>query len=81
MIDDEPESDTDTAQTNYFDVVTDLVTTFLIDDDRGDIGQSITASGTVTFSGSSLSIPLTLNLPVSVFMIQLITLRGQPHQL
>jgi len=47
-------TDTDTYDLNY-DVITDLVTTFSINDDRGNIGQSITASGVVTYNGSSLS--------------------------
>ncbi|MFH1327734.1 MAG: hypothetical protein ABIH76_02630 [Candidatus Bathyarchaeota archaeon] len=40
-------------QTNYANIETDLQTTFSIDDDRGSISQSITASGTVTYEGSS----------------------------
>lgn len=51
--DDEPSSDSDTLQTDYADVVTDLVTTFSLDDDRGNLAQSITASGAVTYTGSA----------------------------
>lgn len=39
-------------QTNYANIESDLQTSFSIDDDRGDISQSITASGTVTYEGS-----------------------------
>jgi hypothetical protein len=67
VTDDEPASDTETMQTDYFDVVTDLVTTFSIDDDRGNIGQPITASGTITYSGSSLYPPDTEFTSVSVY--------------
>jgi len=41
-------------QTDYFDIENDLVATFSIDDDRGSLSQSITASGTVTYEGSAL---------------------------
>ena len=34
----------------YCDIVTNLLTTFSIDDDRGDISQSITASGNVRYA-------------------------------
>ncbi|GAH46260.1 unnamed protein product, partial [marine sediment metagenome] len=67
VVDDEPESDTDTAQSNYVDVITDLVTTFSIDDDRGNVSQSITASGNVTYSGSSLYPPDAEFTSVSVY--------------
>lgn len=60
-------SDTDVMQTNYFDVVTDLVTTFTLDDDRGSISQTITASGSITYSGSSLYPPDAEFTSVSVY--------------
>lgn len=48
IFDDEPASDSD--QFLYsIDIFTDLTTTFSINDDRGNIGQSITASGIVTY--------------------------------
>ncbi|MHA2433376.1 MAG: hypothetical protein ACXADO_09140, partial [Candidatus Thorarchaeota archaeon] len=51
VVDDEPESDTDELQTDYFDVVTDLlVSGFAVDDDRGDLSQSLTVSGTVYYA-------------------------------
>lgn len=43
------------AQTDYFDVITNLVNTFNLDDSRGNLSQSVTASGNVTFEGSTLS--------------------------
>lgn len=51
VVDDQPENDTDTMQTNYFDVVTNLVVSnFACDDDRGNLGQTITFTGGVYYA-------------------------------
>lgn len=51
VVDDEPASDTDTMQSNYFDVVTSVVVSgFSCDDDRGNTGQTITFSGTLHYA-------------------------------
>jgi len=51
VVDDEPASDTDVMQTDYVDVVTDLlISGFSCDDDRGDLGQSLTFTGTVYYA-------------------------------
>jgi hypothetical protein len=59
--------DTDTAQSDYVNVVIDLVTTFSLDDDRGNISQSITALGTVTYANSSFYPPDAEFTSVSVY--------------
>lgn len=67
VVDSYGQSDTDVMQSNYFDVITDLTTSFSIDDDRGNPSQSITASGTVTYWGSSLYPPNAEFISVSVY--------------
>jgi len=56
-------SDTDTAQTDYADVVTNLVTAFNLDDARGDISQSVTASGNVYYANNPASTTATTFYP------------------
>jgi hypothetical protein len=56
VVDDEPESNTDTIQTDYADVVTDLVVSgFACDDDRGNVGQPLEFSGTVSYANNPSS--------------------------
>jgi len=56
VVDDEPENDTDTIQTDYADVVTDLVVFgFACDDDRGNVGQSLEFSGAVSYANNPSS--------------------------
>lgn len=57
-------------QIDYFNIESDLETSFSIDDDRGNAGQSITASGTVTYAklgGSSVYPPDAEFTSVSVY--------------
>jgi len=56
VVDDEPESSTDIIQTDYADVVTDLVVSgFACDDDRGNVGQSLNFSGTLFYANDPSS--------------------------
>lgn len=56
VVDDEAESNTDTIQTDYADVVTDLVVFgFACDDDRGNVGQPLEFSGTVSYANNPSS--------------------------
>jgi hypothetical protein len=56
VVDDEPENDTDTIQTEYADVVTDLVVSgFACDDDRGNVGQYLEFSGAVSYANNPSS--------------------------
>jgi len=56
-------ADTDTAQTDYADVVTNLVTSFNLNDARGDISQSVTASGNVYYANDPASTTATTFYP------------------
>lgn len=56
VVDDETENSTDTIQTDYADVVTDLVVSgFACDDNRGNIGQTLNFSGTVYYANNPSS--------------------------
>lgn len=58
IIDSNSASDTDTLQTDYCDVVSDLVASGLsMSDARGNVGATITLSGNVVYSSSALFPP------------------------
>lgn len=64
IVDASSASDTDTMQTDYCDVVTNLVVSgFACDDDRGDLSQTITFSGTVYYANNPSSSTATTFYP------------------
>lgn len=67
IADDEPSSDTDTMQTDYADVVTNLVVSgFSCDDDRGNLEQTITFTGTVYYANNPASSTATTFYPPDI---------------
>ena len=56
IVDSDGNSDSDTLQTDYCDIVTNLVVSgFTCDDDRGNLEQTITFSGTVYYANNPAS--------------------------
>ncbi|MCW4035117.1 MAG: DUF2341 domain-containing protein [Candidatus Bathyarchaeota archaeon] len=56
VVDSEGQSNTEVIQTDYADVVTDLVISgFSCNDDRGNVGQSLNFSGTVVYANNPSS--------------------------
>lgn len=64
VVDEQEESDSKAIQTDYFDVVTNLVVTeFACDDDRGDVGQTLEFSGGVFYVDDPSSNEASMSYP------------------